>query len=332
MMLLDYHDDVVVLDNESSPEKANFYQIKTKSSATWTIAALTRKPKGKDGAALPSIFDKLYSAHSLCGEGARQLCFVSNKPVKVKLMGKSKKEEVDACTFRDMDASEKEIVHKCIEGDASSLSDYEGLCKLEIHRTPLSLDDHESHAKGRLVAFFESIFPDKNVPASAVYRTLLDEIRRKTNDDSVYSEFTALVKAKGIGKSDFRKIISLVGKRLGADALWDTAKAFLIKESVSPAVLTALKTAFFSYAVTHMNPIDEDIQQLTSSIRKLIDENREEWVALDLSTIAENTYTLIKTQKVTGSYSSEFIRAAAIYEVLDETVQEANPQLTETPV
>ncbi len=60
LMLLDYHEDVVVLDDESSPEKAYFYQIKTKKSGAWTIATLTRKPKGKDGFALPSIFDKLY--------------------------------------------------------------------------------------------------------------------------------------------------------------------------------------------------------------------------------------------------------------------------------
>lgn len=334
LMLLDYHEDIVILDHEASPEKADFFQIKTKDSGTWTIAQLAKKKIGKDGVLLQSILEKLYSAHKLCGENARKLCFVSNQAVKLQLNnGKTTKEEVNNCSFLTMASSEKECIHKCIEGDNPSVSDFVGLSKIITCKTSLSLDDHETHTKGCIVKFFQDLYPDKPIQITSVYRALLDEIRQKTTtDDKGYSDFSSLTKSKGISRSSFHKIISYVGNSPGIEALWNTAQTYLINESVYPIELAILRKNFFDYAVFKMNPLDEYIQELTSSIRNLIDKHHKVWKHQGLLTIISKIHALISSQSIARSYDPNFIQAAAIYEVLGETVQEAHPEPSETPI
>lgn len=321
LMLLDYHEDIVIFDHESSPEKADFFQIKTKDSGTWTIAQLTKKKIGKDGILLQSILEKLYSAHTLCGENARKLCFVSNQAVKLQLNnGKTTKEAVSECSFLAMSASEKEYIHKCIEGDNPSVSDFVGLNKITTHRTSLSLDDHETHTKGHLVKFFENLYPNKPIQTTAIYRALLDEIRQKTNDDKVYLDFSSLTKHKGISRSFFHKIISLAGEP-STKALWDTAEKYLVNEEIPVFMLTQLKKKFFEYALSRMDPLNEDIQKLSSSIRDRIYKYYEVLKHQGLLTyIITEIYNSIKSQNIARNYDSNFIYAAAIYEVLGETV------------
>ncbi|MGR0480863.1 MAG: dsDNA nuclease domain-containing protein [Candidatus Electronema sp. V4] len=47
LLILDYHEDIVVLDSESVPKKAIFYQIKSKRTGNWTVAELCRAASGK---------------------------------------------------------------------------------------------------------------------------------------------------------------------------------------------------------------------------------------------------------------------------------------------
>ncbi len=332
LMLLDYHEDIVILDHESSPEKADFFQIKTKDSGAWTIAQLAKKKIGKDGVLLQSMLEKLYSAHRLCGENARKLCFVSNQAVKLQLNnGKATKEEVNECSFLAMALSEKECIHKCIEGNNSSVSDFVGLNKITTYRTSLSLDDHETHTKGHLVKFFENLYPNKPIQTTAIYRALLDEIRQKTNDDKVYLDFSSLTKYKGISRSFFHKIISLAGEP-SAKALWDTAEKYLVNEETPVLALNQLKTKFFEYALSRMDPLNEDIQKLSSSIRDRINVCYEIWKCQGLLTIIGKIHALISSQSIARNYDSNFIKAAAIYEVLGEAVQETHPEPSETPI
>ena len=43
LLVLDYHDDVVVFDSENQPTKADFYQVKTSTAKKWNLTSLLAK-------------------------------------------------------------------------------------------------------------------------------------------------------------------------------------------------------------------------------------------------------------------------------------------------
>src|SRR5690348_12284908 len=54
-LLFDFHEDLVVLDSELNPVHADFYQIKTKKTGSWTMHQLLRRQNSKTSIPLHSI-------------------------------------------------------------------------------------------------------------------------------------------------------------------------------------------------------------------------------------------------------------------------------------
>lgn len=329
LVLMDYHDDVVVLDDETDPQSAIFFQIKTKKSGVWTVSDLTRKSKAGTGSQPQSILEKLYASHKLFDKHVAALRFVSNKAVKLTLKNDSVSKEIDECVFLEICNDEKEKIHVCIEGEGVEFSDFVGLSKLGLSKTLLSLEEHDVHAKGRLAEFLEEHFPGRSISSTVAYRTLFDEIKRKTNNEIVYSEFKNLRKSKGISASEFRKIISLIGGNVGVDELWGTAERYLIKEGVPPISLTSIRRDFYKFAVARMNPVDEDIYSLTSAVQKLLKDNNESWKELGLNEVACRVAISLKGDRLFRFYGESFVKSVSMYEVLNETVQKADPKSEE---
>jgi hypothetical protein len=46
LIVFDYHDDVLVLDSATDPNRIDFYQIKTKQNGHWTRSALVARDNG----------------------------------------------------------------------------------------------------------------------------------------------------------------------------------------------------------------------------------------------------------------------------------------------
>ena len=46
-LVVERHDDVVVLDSPTEPRRADFTQVKTKDSGNWTVTQLLRVEKSK---------------------------------------------------------------------------------------------------------------------------------------------------------------------------------------------------------------------------------------------------------------------------------------------
>lgn len=79
VLLLDHHEDVVVLDSAIDPTRVRAFQVKTKDKGNWTIGALLKRKTSKKKASigLPSILGKLYDAYQRF-QSVDGLHFVSN--------------------------------------------------------------------------------------------------------------------------------------------------------------------------------------------------------------------------------------------------------------
>ncbi|MCU1253429.1 MAG: hypothetical protein JWQ49_6458 [Edaphobacter sp.] len=89
VMKFDHHEDVGVLNVEENPTEYRAYQIKTKGDGSWTDAALTKRPAGKDGP-LSSILGKLCSAMAQFPTSVKLLQFVSNASFRIVLAASDK--------------------------------------------------------------------------------------------------------------------------------------------------------------------------------------------------------------------------------------------------
>jgi hypothetical protein len=79
LLVLDLHEDVMVLNSERTPTRIDFNQIKTDDGDGWTLAALLKRRSGKTGKSL-SILGKLYANRVTFGGVPGLLAFVSNAP------------------------------------------------------------------------------------------------------------------------------------------------------------------------------------------------------------------------------------------------------------
>lgn len=77
LFIFEYHDDVVILTPASSPNRIEFFQVKTKNGANWSLTELLAQKKGVKGKSL-SILGKLYSHLISFGDHTKRLHFVTN--------------------------------------------------------------------------------------------------------------------------------------------------------------------------------------------------------------------------------------------------------------
>jgi len=115
LFIFDYHEDLLILNSETNPDKISFYQIKGNKSTNWTTDRLIKSEKDKNGNPLLSILGKLYECKNKFELETKSLNFVSNTRFNIKLnnglTGISKNE---ICIIEIADKDKKKIKDKLV--------------------------------------------------------------------------------------------------------------------------------------------------------------------------------------------------------------------------
>lgn len=269
LMLLDYHDDVVVLDSESNPQSMGFYQLKTKDSGNWTLNALVKRKEGKNGP-LSSIIGKLYGCKMTFPDHTLSLNFVSNASCSLELKDKKQKcVDKRLIKFSELSSTSiTEITNKIkIE---HSLADEPDLVDIMFfHVSDLILNDRETYVKGKLSDFMEELNPQGKFKISLIYTTIFDEIKRKNNYELEITDFDELLKHKSISKSYFQSILKNFDVDNTCEEMWQITQGQLLNELPLPIVLK-LKTAWRKHEIERMDGTNAVIKALREDIRKLV--------------------------------------------------------------
>ncbi len=314
LILCDYHEDVVILDDELEPVSVDFYQIKTSQTSNWTLGSLTSRPRAKRGFPKPSsILGKLYSCYILFPDHTNALHFVSNARF--------------AIAIRDgIDGTTQEIIHchDISEDGATRLK--KSLCKeivgcllpekpsLFLEVSYLSLQDHKAHTKGKVEEFLEGVLPNQEHHTSAVYRVLSDEVARKAAHEGQISEFDLLTGRKGIGR---RAVNSLLSSFSNLDDYWKDAQIRFAHEGLSPGRVQAIRHEWRQYQVERMNPDNEGLQQLQKEVQQVYLEvlgaNSTASLTNSISAVSDE----IQRRNRRLSKNREYIEAMAIVEAYE---------------
>ncbi|HZQ20478.1 MAG TPA: DUF4297 domain-containing protein [Terriglobales bacterium] len=242
VMTFDHHEDVTVLDSEEEPDTIQGFQIKTKSSGNWTIAALTKQSPGKTGN-LPSILRKLCELVRQFPDHVTLLQVVSNAPLSVSLEDGTKGVTAKNIRFEQIEQKSRQVMLDALVNEFAP-DNPPSISKIfEFHVSDLSLEDHVTHAKGKLNAAMEALFPGTNYPLSPAYRALMSEITARNNNREQCDTYADFLSKKSISRSRFDEILQTCG--IAADEPnWSLVYSRLNTESIPFGTVRQLQNAW----------------------------------------------------------------------------------------
>ena len=269
VVVLDHHEDVMILDAENEPFKIEAFQVKTASS-NWTVnSLLKREPgKGKPPNLLPSILGKLYDLKKRLPDDVKLLQFVSNTSVSVKLK-KDGKTHRDAqhTQFADLDGTEANAISSKLKDEhgLSQQPDLDGILEFAVSEIPVK--EHATHGAGRLAEFLDVLFPKKQFSTVPLYKALLSEVALRNNNQRQIASFDDLIVHKSISRSSFNRILSSVGVT-SAQTTWQEVGDRLNVEGMPISELTALKKEWDTVVLDRVSRRDLQYTQFSSLIAR----------------------------------------------------------------
>lgn len=315
VILLDYHDDIVVVDKSSDDEKIDFYQIKTKDGDTWTVSDLYYIPSRKDGNDGHSIIGKLLK-HSIDFTNARAYYFVTNSyfvKSQLKDPSLSRASSLEISNFKN----EKELKLKGkIAKELPNISE-EILNNFHIRQNEIP-GDYKHHIKSMLADFIDSLdLKDVTISVGTFYEHLMDEIIRKQNKEGIISDSKEIAKAKGITSEGFKKQMKEIADNKFFDVVVNEISNQLEKEGISfikknkllKPIREEVHDSLFDYNHSELIALKTRIRNtIQTTINEIEDEN------ISFSNFSKLVFDKIKVNyENTLQFKDEFILALIMY-------------------
>jgi len=265
MLVLDYHDDVVVYDSSSGKETLKFYQIKTKSGKPWKLKELLSKSKNSTH----SIWGKMYAHKINFGDDAASINFICDGGIRVKKQGRDIDENHDHCSLSDF--CWDGIKEVAIALQAEHKLDYSPLVDIEtiFRKDCLSVTENGTHAKGRFLEFLEkNSIPTTEV--SATFRALTQELQKRSNCEAAFTDTKELKVKKGFSRIEFADLLDKMKKSSSADD-WRHFEAQLVSEGLDFLKLKLWNRAWSTYLVERMDFSNESLLKAATIVKDVVD-------------------------------------------------------------
>jgi hypothetical protein len=160
VLVIEYHDDISVVDSASDPKNIAFYQVKTLKNGTYSVSKLIRRDKLKANLK-GSILGKLYRHKLDFKEKVKSLNVISNARYKVALKtdgDKSQKKETICCN--DLHESELKRIASALRNEHELTEDPVFATVTYLLVSDIPLEHHSEVAHTKLCRFIEEQFPN----------------------------------------------------------------------------------------------------------------------------------------------------------------------------
>lgn len=223
-VIFDYQDDILVLDSDESPNYIDFYQVKTNTAASgWQKKQLIqiKEKKTPDKAEDLTLFDEeddveadeKYSkiakllVHSLdFPREAREFFFVTNANFGNSLIKGGKLNRATNLSFADLVEKAKDEIKRKIKEELPEIED-DVFEHLHFIKNQMGVNEHGKTIIGCLNEFLEKHYPKVKVGVRPVYETLIGEIRKRNNYETIPDTVEELIGKKAITKKQFHQFL-----------------------------------------------------------------------------------------------------------------------------
>ncbi|MBM5573645.1 DUF4297 domain-containing protein [Deefgea sp. CFH1-16] len=246
LFLLEFIEDVAVLNDEVYPTEIDLFQLKKKEGAggKWTKTTLSKPPKvGK------SILTKLHESQSIVKNETKIIAFVSNAPVDLKLITTDDSTTRSEFLGSDIDPVLSNSLRQSIAKELGVIESDIDFSSFKFVRSPLAIDDLENHAIGRVSSYLAEKFPDHVVRADVFCKALYSEIKIKATSTEDAGTFEDLGRIRGISKSQFTSMLSITLSRRPDSEIISFCLANLAQENVPYNRREAIKRAARQFLV-----------------------------------------------------------------------------------
>lgn len=275
-LVFDYFDDLAVLDHAEQPQNIRLYQIKTKDTGEWTMAALCKfsgktKPR--------SFIARMYAHAESFGAFLKETAFIGNAPYAISLCTGGKSTGAHhRIAAADMHADEHS------KAVAAVLKEYPGapaagwVPKLVLIRAPLGVHNHEPTIKGLLNDYFVRTGIAGDIALESIYDTLHASIAEKMGFAQQGLPTSELIDRKSLARADVEELFHRAANRhKGILAVWEIVERDLALSGKGSADIIRLKTL----ATRHQQERNSR-QPQAQSLRT----NAEAWVAANMAMVA----------------------------------------------
>lgn len=246
LLLLEFIEDIAVLNSELSPGQMELYQLKKKegNSTKWTKTTLAKPPKeGK------SILAKLHDSKSIAKDETAAIAFVSNVPVDLTLSSGDDPTGLSEFSASQIDSELLNEIKSSVAAELGcSVSDVD-FDNLKFIRSSLAMDDLESHATGRVATFLATKFPDHSSRADVLCKVIYSEVKVKATSTEDATTFGDLKRIRGISKQQFSAMVALTLSRKSDSDVIDGFLSGLAQENVPYIQRESIKRAARQFVV-----------------------------------------------------------------------------------
>lgn len=279
VLVMEFFDDVIILDSSSEPKMIDFYQIKTNNKKTEQFVTTKRiiAPIKKDGL---SIAQKLIDNLSRFRGETRSIHLVSNKAYKVDLLDKESDSttkmiiSLNEFTNGEIDKIKGNICNNCFCVNCLLYKGCSERCRKIIYFdvADLGINNYDDTVFGRFIKYLtESDYGDGTISNSrAVYNTLMSEIVRVNNNERKASSFEELLMSKSITKTKFDSYLKDFQKTYLMENDWSDISNALRSENYGSIEIIAIKKQWEKYKADCLNSDLPILDAIKNDIREII--------------------------------------------------------------
>lgn len=226
VFLFDFHEDLIVLDSASNPDKMDFFQIKSKDSGNWTIRDLTKSEINK-----LSILGKLYNNKINFKDNTNSLNFISNANFSFKKLASGDNSLIKSfIKVSELEKDDYTTINNSLKAEhrLSNEPDFKHITRFYV--TKLSNKDSSTHCLGELNRLINKINPENNINAELAYKQVINEVKIRTENTVSDKSFTGigeLIEIKGISKKQFLTFLEKAGLYKSVEQEWEEIKGSL---------------------------------------------------------------------------------------------------------
>lgn len=206
MIVMDYHEDIVIIDASIEGNNIDFYQVKTKKGDYWRPTDLLATAKDANGNIKNSILGKLLK-HSIDFTKARDYYFVTDSFLRPENYIKGKDFDDAKIPFAKLTPEIQKSAKQKIKKEIKDIK-VDVWKHFYISQQQLSVDNYKNAIIGLIQEFIDNRLPKAEISSSTLYDSLYSEIESVQDYEGYISDEKVLTARKSFKNSDFKIYIA----------------------------------------------------------------------------------------------------------------------------
>lgn len=320
LLVLDYHDDVVLMDSESRPRKIHFFQAKTTSSQ-WNTAALA----DQETSATLSVIGKLYDHRIRFQRQNSTINLVVTSTFGRDIFTAAPLLDPESSCQRDPERPWLPCVRRAIPFNkintpaskklVASIKRSHGLSRkpntkdIWFIETHISFEMNERAAKAEVMDLLDGL--GCGYQSGAFYKTLRDSLRRRCSATGQMHTLDELKRKKSITKSEFCRILSRLTPLPLSDPSWEWIRSQLSAIGYTYGQINRLMGSLKRYHIDRITFRNVPMERIKTRARAIMDQLIQDGVD-NLGTYLNQAIFLFGP--ITSPYDEDYIRAIFLLE------------------